>query len=105
MELVRSSLNPSLQIGLVVLTMVGDVNPAQSHIADEVRAYFGSRLAWTEVPRDPTAHAAPAIGSTVLAFAPESLVSQAYRSLAKELAELPKKDDFYIMTSDIKDKT
>lgn len=104
MELVRSSLNPSLQIGLVVLTMVGDVNPAQRHIADEVTAYFGSRLASTEVPRDPTANAAPAIGSTALAFAPESLVSQAYRSLAKELAELPGKDDFYRITGDIKDK-
>lgn len=104
MELVRSSLNPSLQIGLVALTMVGQTNAAQSHIADEVSAYFGSRLARTQIPRDPAANAAPAIGSTVLAYAPDSQASQAYRALAQELAELSTSDDFEIVGPDIKDK-
>ncbi|NQU36458.1 MAG: ParA family protein, partial [Actinobacteria bacterium] len=104
MELVGSSLNPSLQIGLVALTMVGQTNAAQSRIADEVSAYFGSRLARTQIPRDPAANAAPAIGSTVLAYAPNSAASQAYRALAQELAELPNSDDLVDTSADIKDK-
>ncbi len=88
MELVRSSLNPDLQIGLVVLTMVGVANNSQSQIEDEVSAYFGGRLARTRVPRDPTANAAPALGLTVLNFAPSSPAASAYRELARELSDL-----------------
>ena len=52
---------------------------------DEVEAFFAERLAPTMIPRDPAAHAAPATGSTVIGFAPESDVARAYRQLAKEL--------------------
>ena len=85
MELVRSALNPSLEISLVALTMVGPATPAQAQVLDEVEAFFAERLAPTMIPRDPAAHAAPATGSTVIGFAPESDVAQAYRQLAKEL--------------------
>lgn len=85
MELVRSALNPSLQISMVALTMVGDQTTAQARVFDEVRAFFAERLASTTIPRDSAAHAAPAAGSTVLAFAPDSDVAHAYRELSKEL--------------------
>lgn len=85
MELVRSALNPSLEISLVALTMVSDVTTAQARVFDEVKAFFAERLATTTIPRDSAAHAAPAAGSTVIAFAPESDVAHAYRQLAKEL--------------------
>ena len=85
MELVRSALNPSLQISMVAMTMVGPSTLAQDQVFDEVQAFFDERLAPTSIPRDPAAHAAPATGSTVLAFAPDSMVASAYRQLAKEL--------------------
>jgi chromosome partitioning protein len=85
MELVRSALNPALQISMVALTMVGPSTLAQDQVFDEVQAFFAERLAPTSIPRDPAAHAAPATGSTVLAFAPDSSVANAYRQLAKEL--------------------
>ena len=85
MELVRSALNPSLEISLVALTMVSDVTTAQARVFDEVKAFVAERLATTTIPRDSAAHAAPAAGSTVIAFAPESDVAHAYRQLAKEL--------------------
>lgn len=87
MELVRSALNPSLEISMVALTMVGEQTVAQARVFDEVRAFFAERLADTTVPRDAAAHAAPAAGSTVLAFAPDSDVANAYRQLAKELLD------------------
>lgn len=85
MELVRTALNPKLEISVVALTMVGDESPAQSRVFDEVQAFFAERLAVTTIPRDPAAHAAPGAGSTALAFAPDSKVAQAYRELAAEL--------------------
>lgn len=85
MELVRSALNPSLEICLVALTMVGESTPAQERVLDEVRAFFSERLAQTLIPRDPAAHAAPAAGSTLIAFAPDSPAAGAYRQLATEL--------------------
>lgn len=85
MELVRSALNPSLEISLVALTMVGPSTSAQAQVFDEVGAFFAERLAATTIPRDPAAHAAPATGSTVLAFAPASAVADSYRKLAVEL--------------------
>ncbi len=90
MELVRSALNPSLEISLVVLTMVGESTVAQDRVLDEVQAYFFERLAQTTIPRDPAAHAAPAAGSTAIDFAPESPVADAYRQLAKELLAVGK---------------
>ncbi len=85
MELVRTALNPKLEISVVALTMVGPQTPAQSRVFDEVQSFFAERLAVTTIPRDPAAHAAPGAGSTVLAFAPESDVAWAYRRLATEL--------------------
>ncbi len=85
MELVRSSLNPDLEIGLVVMTMVGPQTAAQEQIIDVAAAYFGQRLASTQIPRDPAANTAPSMGLTALAYEPDSAVSQAYRDLANEL--------------------
>jgi chromosome partitioning protein len=85
MELVRSALNPMLEISMVALTMVGPPTLAQDQVFDEVQAFFAERLAPTSIPRDPAAHAAPASGNTVLSFAPDSSVATAYRQLAKEL--------------------
>jgi chromosome partitioning protein len=85
MELVRTALNPRLQISLVVLTMIGPSTSAQDHIVDQVRAFFGSRLAPTMIPRDPALCEAPILGSTVMSLAPHSLGASAYVNLARDL--------------------
>jgi chromosome partitioning protein len=89
MELVRSALNPKLQISLVALTMISTSTHAQDSVQDDASAFFGERLATTVIPRDPAANAAPAAGLTVLTFAPDSEVATAYRALAKELLQAP----------------
>lgn len=89
MELIRSSLNPTLEVGLVALTMVSDPTPSQSQVIDEVVGYFGSRVAQTVIPRDVAASAAPASSKTAVAAAPQSEVARAYRKLATELMTQP----------------
>lgn len=85
MELVRTALNPQLRISLVALTMVGPPTASQRYVTDEVRAFFGNRLAATTIPRDCEVNAAPSVGQTVLTFAPESAGAIAYTSLARDL--------------------
>lgn len=85
MELVRTALNPQLGISLVALTMVGPPTASQRHVTDEVRAFFGNRVATTMIPRDCEVNAAPSVGQTVLTFAPESPGAIAYKGLARDL--------------------
>lgn len=89
MELVRSALNPELQISLVALTMMSESTHAQDSVQDDASAFFGERLASTVIPRDPAANAAPAAGLTVLTYAPDSAAAVAYRALAAELLAAP----------------
>lgn len=93
LELVRAGLNPELEIGLVALTMVGEPDPAQQRVEDEVTAYFGERLAKTRVPRDANANAAPGQAQTLLEYAPDTAASNAYRKLANELLKNARKVD------------
>jgi len=90
LELVRTALNPALEISMVVLTMVGvgESGPLnyQRFVIDEARAYFGERLANTVIPRDSAISAAPSVGQTVIAFDPTSAGALAYKRLAAELA-------------------
>ena len=85
MELVRSALNKDLHISLVVMTMVGPETRSQQYVTDEVRAFFGSRVAAAMIPRDTAASAAPSVGQTVLSYAPDSAVAGAYATLADNL--------------------
>ncbi|MGV1036479.1 MAG: ParA family protein [Candidatus Nanopelagicales bacterium] len=87
-ELVRSALNPELQISFVALTMVGDDGPGQQFVVDEARAFFGDNLARTMIPRDPALSAAPSEGKTILSYAPSSPGAIAYCRLAEELRDL-----------------
>ena len=96
MELVRTALNPRLQISLVALTMIGPGTSAQEHIVDQARAFFGDRLAPTMIPRDAVLCEAPSIGSTALSLAPESPGARAYASLARDLLALPVSTGKYI---------
>lgn len=85
-ELVRAALNPELEISMVVLTMVGPSSSEQSHVVEEVSAYFGQRLATTLIPRDYALSAAPSVGKTALAYAPDSVGARSYTALATEIA-------------------
>lgn len=85
-ELLRTSLNPRLEVGMVVLTMVSESTANQDQVIDEVRAYLGDRLAQTTIPRDPAASAAPAAGQTAVLASPNSDVTDAYLRLAKEFS-------------------
>lgn len=84
-ELVRSSLNPSLEIQGVVLTMYDRRNALSGQVAADVRAHFGDKVYETVIPRNVRVSEAPSFGKPVLIYDLKCAGSQAYLKLAREL--------------------
>lgn len=85
MELVRQSLNPSLQIEGIVLTMFDGRNKLNNQVSEEVRSHFGDRVFQSAVPRNITLAEAPSHGKPALFYDAVSRGAQAYLALAKEV--------------------
>lgn len=84
MDLVRGALNPELDIAGVVLTMFDARTKLAEQVVAEVRGYFADRVFATVVPRSVRVSEAPSFGQPVIAYAPLSSGSVAYRDLADE---------------------
>lgn len=87
-ELVRSSLNPRLEIYGVLLTMYDKRNALSQQVAAEVRKNFPGRVFDSVIPRSVSLAAAPSYGKTIVQFDPDSKGAQAYRALAEEVIKL-----------------
>ncbi|MBS0294975.1 MAG: ParA family protein [Proteobacteria bacterium] len=84
-ELVRSSLNPRLEIQGVVLTMYDRRNSLSAQVAADVRQHFGDKVYDTIIPRNVRVSEAPSFGKPALIYDLKCAGSQAYLRLAKEL--------------------
>jgi chromosome partitioning protein len=84
-ELVRTSLNPKLEIQGVVLTMYDRRNALSEQVASDVRAHFGEKVYETVIPRNVRVSEAPSFGKPVLIYDLKCAGSQAYVKLAREL--------------------
>ncbi len=86
-ELVRGRLNPRLQIGGVLLTMLDGRTKLSAEVADEVRQHFGDRVFRATIPRSVRLAEAPSHGSPVIAYDRRSAGADAYWRAANELVE------------------
>ena len=84
-ELVRGSLNPSLELQGVVLTMYDRRNSLSEQVASDVRAHFGDKVYETVIPRNVRVSEAPSFGKPVLIYDLKCAGSQAYLKLAREV--------------------
>jgi len=92
-ELVRSHLNPSLEILGFVLTMLDARTRLSQQVVDEVRLHFGDKVFEASVPRSVRLAEAPGFGQPITAFDPTSRGAVAYQALAREmLGRLPVTD-------------
>ncbi|HEY4506566.1 MAG TPA: ParA family protein [Candidatus Paceibacterota bacterium] len=87
-ELVRSSINPQLQILGVLLTMYDKRNKLANEIVAEVKKNFPGRVFETIVPRSVALAEAPGFGKTILQFDSKSKGAEAYRQLAEEILKI-----------------
>ncbi len=86
-ELIRARLNPRLQIGGVLLTMVDGRTRLSAEVADEVRRHFGPLVFKTAVPRSVRLAEAPSYGMPAIRYDRHSAGAEAYWKVAMELVE------------------
>jgi chromosome partitioning protein len=84
-ERVRGTLNPSLAIDGVLLTMFDARNNLSNQVADEVRKHF--HVFDTVIPRNVRLAEAPSYGRPVILYDAGSRGSHGYLSLAREILE------------------
>jgi chromosome partitioning protein len=86
-EGVRATLNPSLEIHGVVLTMHDPRANLSENVAGEVRDFFGPKVYDTMIPRNVRIAEAPSHGKPILLYDHKCSGSQAYIKLAQEIIE------------------
>ncbi len=80
------SLNPTLDVRGIVLTMHDSRTKLAEQVEHEVREHFGARVYKTVVPRTVRLSEAPSFGQPIIVFDPTSRGATAYRELAKEVS-------------------
>jgi chromosome partitioning protein len=88
---IRATLNPSLELHGVVLTMHDNRTKFSNDVAAEVRGFFGSKVYATMIPRNVRVAEAPSHGKPILLYDHACPGSQAYIKLATEIIEREQK--------------
>lgn len=86
-ELVRKSLNPSLQIEGILMTMFDGRSNLNHQVSEEIRSHFGAQVFKSAIPRNVVLAEAPSHGKPVLYYNALSRGAQAYLALAKEVLD------------------
>jgi chromosome partitioning protein len=86
-EQVRRTLNPSLTIHGVVLTMFDPRNSLAGQVVADVRAHMGDKVYDTVIPRNVRISEAPSHGKPALLYDLKCAGSQAYLKLASEVIQ------------------
>jgi chromosome partitioning protein len=84
--LVRTNLNPTLDVRGIVLTMYDARTKLADQVEQEVRNHFGAKVYRAVVPRTVRLSEAPSFGQPIIVFDPTSRGAIAYRELAKEVS-------------------
>ncbi len=84
-NLVRSSLNPRLEIEGVLLTMFSSRLNLCQQVEKEVREFFGEQVFDTIIPRSVRLAEAPSFGKPIFAYDGQSAGAQSYLALTDEI--------------------
>ncbi|MGH9371054.1 MAG: ParA family protein, partial [Vicinamibacterales bacterium] len=82
---VRASLNPSLDIAGVLLTMHDERTNLGQQVARDIRSFFQDRVYDTVIPRNIRLGEAPSHGVPAILYDAKSKGAEAYLSLAREV--------------------
>jgi chromosome partitioning protein len=84
---VRESLNPTLELLGVVVTMFDKRTSLSEQVLDELKKYFGDKLFKTTIPRNVRLAEAPSFGKTIFEHDKWSKGARSYKQLAKEVSK------------------
>ena len=83
----QKSLNPTLDIEGVLLTMLDSRTNLGFEVVEDIRSFFKEKVYNTIIPRLVRLTEAPSHGEPIVAYDPKSRGSEAYINLAKEVIE------------------
>jgi chromosome partitioning protein len=86
-RLVKTHLNPQLDVFGAVMTMYDSRTKLSQQVVDEVRDFFEDKVFSTLIPRSVRLSEAPSFGQPVTLYDPNGKGATAYRSLAKEVMD------------------
>jgi chromosome partitioning protein len=86
-RLVKTHLNPTLEVFGVVMTMYDSRTRLAQQVVDEVRDFFGDKVFKTLIPRTVRLSEAPSFGKPVTLYDPLGKGAEAYQNLAKEVID------------------
>ena len=84
-KIVKSKLNPNLEIEGFLLTMYDPRTRLNNQVVDEVQRHFGDMVFKTIIQRNVKLGEAPSFGQSVISYDAASKGAQNYMDLAKEL--------------------
>jgi chromosome partitioning protein len=84
-KLIKNSLNTTLEIEGILLTMADTRTNLAKQVIDEVQKYFGNKVFETIIPRNIRLSEAPSFGKPIILYDPASYGAESYRNLAKEV--------------------
>ena len=86
-RLKTAAINPSLELGGVVMTMFDTRTKLSRQVVDEVKTHLPDKVFESVIPRTVRLSEAPSFGKTIFAYDPTSPGAAAYRSLGREVIE------------------
>ena len=89
-EQVKTTLNPTLSIHGIVLTMYDSRNNLANQVVADVRQHMGRKVYDTVIPRNVRISEAPSYGKPVLVYDLKCVGSEAYLRLATEIIQREK---------------
>ncbi len=84
---IRRTLNPSLAIEGIVLTMYDERTTLSKQVAEDLRSFFGAQVFNTVIPRNVRLAEAPSHGKPIMFYDIHSRGAEAYVQLAKEVVD------------------
>ena len=84
-NLIKSSLNPGLRVGGIVLTMTDFRANLAREVAEEVKRYFKDQVFETSIPRNIRLAESPSFGKPICLYDPNSSGALAYHLLTQEV--------------------
>ncbi|MBU0579540.1 MAG: AAA family ATPase [Candidatus Margulisbacteria bacterium] len=84
-DLVKEEVNPSLELGGIVMTMFDPRTKLSKEVVAETKKHFNDKVFKTIIPRNIRISEAPSYGQPITIYAKKSEGANAYRELTKEV--------------------
>lgn len=85
LDLIQKRIHPELKVAKVLLTMYDGRNRLSLQVEDEVRRFFGDKVAKTLIPRNVKLSEAPSFGEPAVSLYPTCKGAEAYSNFCDEV--------------------